>query len=898
VRRRYLIPEVIQSSATDCGPACLKALLAGFGIYLSYGRLREACQTDVDGTSIDTLESLAGDLGARAEQSMLPADLLLSDGGARLPALVVVRLPDGATHFVVLWRVLGRWVQVMDPSVGRVWLPRRQLMEQLYQHEQQVPREAWETWSQGADFRRSIELRLKELGAPGDYWANPAAQDAALRLASALQDAGQLRRGADTRRLLELCAASSGEIPAQFWFAHADPAQSDTIVLRGAVLLAVHGLATDAKEPSREVGATASTPHQLSHMLAEPPPDAWAPVRAALRECRGTRLAIATGVALCATAAGTVVEALLFRGLFDMGRHLESTYERIAGFGAVLVFLMIPLALDWPAAIGLKRLGRQLETRLRVRFLRKIPRLADHYFQSRLLSDMATRAHSLQLLRQLPQSAARYLQLAAAILVTGVAIAWVYPGSGALAALAVLSACGLPAAFLPSMNERDLRQRELAATLSSGFIDGLLGGRAVQAHVAERTMLLLQAEQLQRWAGARVRQLLLFTCADAIQGAVSVALVMLLVYREAIRMDTPAGLLLLIYWALSIPVLGSEAAEALRALPGMRNTLLRFLEPLGAPDEEPKVAQAPMGEGGARVEFDGVCVVAGGHTVLDGLSWEAQPGEHIAIVGSSGAGKSSLVGCLLGWHAPTAGVIRVDGVQLDSAGLWRLRRATAWVDPQVHLFRATLFENLRYGNGGDPGAHIGHALDETELGQILEQLPAGLQTPIGEGGALLSGGEGQRVRIGRALGRSAVRLLILDELARGLGREQRKRALSAARRRFPGATVLCVTHDIADTLDFDRVLVVERGSIREQGSPHVLATQPGSRYRALLEEERAVGAELWARPSWRRLMLHEGVLHELTAKRCGGVHGKLAVREVKCVVPTSRAASDSEAVGR
>src|SRR5574339_533243 len=98
-RRRLLAPEVVQTSAMDCGPASLKCLLEGFGIHASYGRLREACQTDVDGTSIDTIEAAAVQLGLDAEQVMLPPDhLLLSESNA-LPALVVVRVPGGLTHF-------------------------------------------------------------------------------------------------------------------------------------------------------------------------------------------------------------------------------------------------------------------------------------------------------------------------------------------------------------------------------------------------------------------------------------------------------------------------------------------------------------------------------------------------------------------------------------------------------------------------------------------------------------------------------------------------------------------------------------------------------------------------------------------------------------------------------
>src|ERR671932_1709584 len=90
--RRLLVPEVVQTSAMDCGPAALKCLLDGYGIPVSYGRLREACQTDVDGTSIDVLEEAAVQLGLEAEQVMVPVDHLLLPEPAALPAIVVVRL--------------------------------------------------------------------------------------------------------------------------------------------------------------------------------------------------------------------------------------------------------------------------------------------------------------------------------------------------------------------------------------------------------------------------------------------------------------------------------------------------------------------------------------------------------------------------------------------------------------------------------------------------------------------------------------------------------------------------------------------------------------------------------------------------------------------------------------
>src|SRR5690349_20320164 len=106
-RQSLLAPEVVQTSAMDCGPASLKCLLEGWGLHVSYGRLREACQTDVDGTSIDTIEEVAIELGLDAQQFMTPVDHLLLPEAEAIPSILVVRLPSGAPHFVVLWKRLG-----------------------------------------------------------------------------------------------------------------------------------------------------------------------------------------------------------------------------------------------------------------------------------------------------------------------------------------------------------------------------------------------------------------------------------------------------------------------------------------------------------------------------------------------------------------------------------------------------------------------------------------------------------------------------------------------------------------------------------------------------------------------------------------------------------------------
>jgi ATP-binding cassette subfamily B protein len=262
------------------------------------------------------------------------------------------------------------------------------------------------------------------------------------------------------------------------------------------------------------------------------------------------------------------------------------------------------------------------------------------------------------------------------------------------------------------------------------------------------------------------------------------------------------------------------------------------------------------------IALEGVSVLAAGHTILTDLNLALTPGSHVAIVGPSGAGKSSLVGLLLGWHRPVTGRVLVEGLPLDDQHLTWVRQITAWVDPAIQLWNRTLLDNLCYGVAGAPASRIPMALAQADLRGVLDRLPDGLQTPLGEGGGLVSGGEGQRVRFGRALTRHGARLVILDEPFRGLDREQRCTLLQRARQVWSTATVLCITHDISATQAFDRVLVVEDGRIIEDGTPTSLASSPETRYRALLDAEATVHEELWSSGLWRRLNLIEGRVHE------------------------------------
>jgi ATP-binding cassette subfamily B protein len=325
-------------------------------------------------------------------------------------------------------------------------------------------------------------------------------------------------------------------------------------------------------------------------------------------------------------------------------------------------------------------------------------------------------------------------------------------------------------------------------------------------------------------------------------------------------------MILLAYWALGMPIVGAQLAGLARQYPLHRSTTLRLLEPLGAPEEDEGAADGPGerppagadGVAGVAVALESVSVVAAGATILREVDLRLERGSHVAVVGPSGAGKSSLVGLLLGWHRPAAGRVLVDGEPLDAARLARLREQTAWVDPAVRLWDGSLLENLRYGASRPEALEMAEVLGRTELIDVLRNLPEGLQTPLGEGGGLLSEGQGQLVRLGRSWSRSSARLVVLDEPFRGLDRAQRHRLLRRVRQHFRGSTLVCVTHDIGETVGFDRAIVLEAGRVVEDGPPGELAADPGSRLRALLDAEEAVRAEIWEGPGWDHLRVGEG----------------------------------------
>lgn len=899
--RRLFVPEVVQTSAMDCGPASLKCLLEGFHMPASYGRLREACQTSVDGTSIDTMEEVAIQLGIEAEQIMVPPDHLLLPEAHTLPAIVVVRRASNATHFVVAWRRHGGLLQLMDPAVGRRWVPAKNFLEELYVHTSTVPAAGWREWAGTEEFSGALRGRMSNISVTGasaqrlmkaaladSGWLRLAALDAAVRMVEAVVASGAINRGREAARIIERFTerALSNEaealqtIPAEFWSVRPAPPDEDgeaQLFLKGAVLVralkrreggALSGAIQLDDEREAEPVSSELISKELVSALKEPPSR---PIREFIRLMRedGSFTLLSLLFALMVAACGVTVEALLFRGLFDIGRELNLSGQRLGAILALVAFVTVLMLLEMPATGAVLRLGRGLETRLQMLFMRKIPRLGDRYFHSRLISDMAERSHSSHRVRLLPVLSALFLRITFEILLTTAGIIWLDPMSAPFAILAAALIIGVPLFAQPMLLERNLRVRNHNGGLSRFYFDALVGLFAVRAHGAGRAVRREHESRLIEWAGAFMGLQRAIVVVEGLQFCAGFGIACLLILNYFTRSGESGGLLLYAYWVLNLPILGQEIALLARQYTDYRNVILRLLEPLGAPEEAVATSSAESSSTvvapssrGVSISFQDVSVRAAGHTILRNINLSIASGEHIAIAGASGAGKSTLISLLLGWQRAATGRVLIDGAQLDGKRLEELRRETAWVDPAVQVWNRTFLENLRYGSTSEGDAPVGEVIEMADLLDVLERLPDGLQTLLGEGGALVSGGQGQRVRIGRAMMRPRARLVILDEPFRGLERERRRRLLSRARELWRDATLLCISHDVGSMQTFGRMVVIHEGEVVEDDSPSRLASRAGSRYRALLEAEDEVRVGLWSSDEWRRLKIEEKRLVE------------------------------------
>jgi ATP-binding cassette subfamily B protein/subfamily B ATP-binding cassette protein MsbA len=248
--------------------------------------------------------------------------------------------------------------------------------------------------------------------------------------------------------------------------------------------------------------------------------------------------------------------------------------------------------------------------------------------------------------------------------------------------------------------------------------------------------------------------------------------------------------------------------------------------------DRPDAIEAPPLKG--RIVFDNVSFDYGdGKEVLKKVSFNVRPGQRLALVGVSGAGKSTIVSLILRLYEAQEGAILIDGVNIQHYRRESLRRQIGIVLQSSILFGATIRENIAYGKPEASEEEIIAAARVANADEFIRELENGYNAVIGERGATLSGGQRQRIAIARAVIRDAP-ILILDEPMTGLDVESESKVREALDRLMAGRTCLMITHDLQAIADADLVLLLESGQIVERGEHEELIATSG-RYRQLYE---------------------------------------------------------------
>ncbi len=252
-------------------------------------------------------------------------------------------------------------------------------------------------------------------------------------------------------------------------------------------------------------------------------------------------------------------------------------------------------------------------------------------------------------------------------------------------------------------------------------------------------------------------------------------------------------------------------------------------------DEVPEVGDIPAAVAvesvRGEVVFDQVSFSYGDEPVVRDFSIAASPGEVVALVGPSGAGKSTVAGLLARFYDPTAGSVRIDGVDIRQFTLDGLRAQIALVDQETFLFNTTIAENIRYGRPGASDEEVLEAARKAFADDFVTALPEGFQTGIGDRGVRLSGGQRQRICIARAILRDAP-VLILDEATSALDTESETMVQKALANLMKNRTTFVIAHRLSTIMHADKIVVMEAGKICETGT-HRELLETGGLYRKL-----------------------------------------------------------------
>jgi ATP-binding cassette subfamily B multidrug efflux pump len=228
-----------------------------------------------------------------------------------------------------------------------------------------------------------------------------------------------------------------------------------------------------------------------------------------------------------------------------------------------------------------------------------------------------------------------------------------------------------------------------------------------------------------------------------------------------------------------------------------------------------------------------------GITALKNLSLSVSPGQKVAIIGKTGSGKSTIAHLLLRMYDATQGAVQLDGIDIKSLDLKRLRTGIAYAPQEAYLFSDTIYNNIRFGREEATKEEVIEAARMADLDKEIASFSHGYETMVGERGVMLSGGQKQRMVLARAILKNS-NILVLDECLSAVDTQTEKTILANLRQYLAGKTIFVITHRIFTSWTFDKIIILDNGTIAEQGTHEELMTLNG-RYAKLYRHQTELG---------------------------------------------------------
>jgi ATP-binding cassette subfamily C protein CydD len=568
------------------------------------------------------------------------------------------------------------------------------------------------------------------------------------------------------------------------------------------------------------------------------------PVRSLIRQAWAARLALAFTVGLGLLGGVTIVGQARFVSRAVSQVFLEgAALRQVSGLLlALLILASLRAAFTWGSEVAANRVAVQVKSRLRERLTAHLLALGPAYTHGERSGELANTA--VEGIEALDAYFRHYLsQLALAALVPLTVLLFVFPLDWVSGLVLLLTAPLIPLFMILIGNTAEAmtrRQWTALSRMSAHFLDVLQGlttlkllGRSreqirtiaqISGQFREATMNVLRI--------AFLSALVLEMVATLSTAVVAVQIGLRLLYGHLSFEQAFFVLILAPEFYLPLRLLGTRFHAAMEGIAAAQRIfeVLR-VEVKAKVKVEVEVDPLPLT---STLNLNNVWYAyeEGRRPALKGLSFEVGHGEKVALVGPSGAGKSTVAYLLLRFDEPDRGTITVDGRPLGEIPIAAWREQVAWVSQSPYLFHGTVADNIRLGRPGATPDEVAWAARQARAHAFVEALPQGYDTPIGERGARLSGGEAQRIALARAFLKDAP-LLILDEATANLDPEVEALVQEAMARLLRGRTALIIAHRLSTVTRADRTVVMDGGRVVQQGSHERLLRQDGL-YRRLV----------------------------------------------------------------